>query len=243
LTAQAVNLFKQFVIGFLMEYLYTFIAQTGPVAKVVLLVLLIMSIISWTIILEKARRFRKINKDTQRFKKLFRMQAKFEDIYSQSRKYHHSPFARIYQKNYHLLKAPQRSHESSPSYSQAGSPQAQVLVPFLNARFETAISEEMTGLEKYLNFLATTVSASPFFGLFGTVWGIMTAFLNIGLKGSAEIATIGPGIAEALITTAAGLAVAIPAVIAYNYFLNKLHRMEKELDHFFSNLVMSQEIE
>ncbi|MFQ5772021.1 MAG: MotA/TolQ/ExbB proton channel family protein, partial [bacterium] len=92
-------------------------------------------------------------------------------------------------------------------------------------------------LEKHLVFLATTGSVSPFFGLFGTVWGVMSAFLAIGFTGSADLSVVGPGIAEALITTVAGLGAAIPAVIAYNYFVNKLKRLSSELEIFYANLI------
>jgi biopolymer transport protein TolQ len=103
-----------------------------------------------------------------------------------------------------------------------------------------ASSTEMTKLESALGFLATTGSASPFIGLFGTVWGIMETFKSIGARGSATLAVVAPGISEALIATAAGLAAAIPAVIFYNYFLNKSRTMVQEMDNFadeFLNIV------
>jgi len=103
-----------------------------------------------------------------------------------------------------------------------------------------AVNMELTGLGKALPFLATTGNTTPFIGLFGTVWGIMNAFRGIGLKGSASLAVVAPGISEALIATAAGLAAAIPAVVAFNYFNNKVHILESEMQNFsadFLNLV------
>jgi biopolymer transport protein TolQ len=103
-----------------------------------------------------------------------------------------------------------------------------------------ATNSEITRLEKYLTFLATTGSTSPFIGLFGTVWGIMTAFEGIGKTGSASLAVVAPGIAEALIATAIGLVAAIPAVMAYNHFQHKIRVLVKEMDNFsteFLNIV------
>jgi len=103
-----------------------------------------------------------------------------------------------------------------------------------------SVSAELTGLNKAVPFLATTGNTTPFIGLFGTVWGIMNSFRSIGLKGSATLAAVAPGISEALIATAAGLAAAIPAVVAYNYFASKIQVMESEMHNFsadFLNLV------
>ncbi len=100
-----------------------------------------------------------------------------------------------------------------------------------------SMSAEITRLGKYLSFLATTGNTAPFVGLFGTVWGIMTAFREVGLRGSANLATVAPGIAEALVATAAGLAAAIPAVIAYNYYISQLGILETEMRNFSSDLI------
>jgi biopolymer transport protein TolQ len=100
-----------------------------------------------------------------------------------------------------------------------------------------ACNSEVTKLESALGFLATTGNASPFIGLFGTVWGIMDTFKGIGARGSATLAVVAPGISEALIATAAGLAAAIPAVIFYNYYLNRIKAMTMEMDSFASELL------
>jgi len=102
------------------------------------------------------------------------------------------------------------------------------------------ITTETTRMTQMVPFLATTGNTTPFIGLFGTVWGIMGSFQGIGLRGSASLAVVAPGIAEALVATAAGLAVAIPAVIAFNYFMHKIRILESELDSFsadFLNIV------
>ena len=109
------------------------------------------------------------------------------------------------------------------------------------ARIKRALTQaataEQTRLEKYLGFLATTGSTAPFIGLFGTVWGIMDAFRQIGLRGSANLATVAPGISEALIATAFGLIAAIPAVIAYNYYLGRVNLIATEMDNFSSEFL------
>jgi biopolymer transport protein TolQ len=96
---------------------------------------------------------------------------------------------------------------------------------------------ETAKMEQYLNFLATTGSTTPFIGLFGTVWGIMNAFRGIGAAGSASLAVVAPGIAEALITTAAGLAAAIPAVVAFNYYLSRARKMSIDMEDFSEELL------
>ncbi|MFH1132740.1 MAG: MotA/TolQ/ExbB proton channel family protein, partial [Pseudomonadota bacterium] len=102
---------------------------------------------------------------------------------------------------------------------------------------DRAETTEMTKLESMLPFLATTGSAAPFIGLFGTVWGIMNSFRNIGAKGAANLATVAPGIAEALIATAIGLMAAIPAVVAYNYFLRRVKVLSAEMDSFSNDFL------
>lgn len=102
---------------------------------------------------------------------------------------------------------------------------------------EREAAQQVEALEQGLPFLATTGTVAPFFGLLGTVWGVMDAFLQIGLRGSGNINVVAPGVAEALITTIAGLAVAIPAVIGYNYFVSQIKEVDDELSHFSSELI------
>ena len=217
------------------------ILNAGIVAKVVLAILLIFSVISWGIILDKLRVFRRLRKDTASFMHLFQMRKGVREIFQTSKHYPHNPFAAVFKEAYWLFNKSGgqenptlpgnldllREQKARPDHSSSD----------LMRLFDSVASREVLNLEKNLVFLATTGSVSPFFGLFGTVWGVMSSFLAIGFTGSADLSVVAPGIAEALITTAAGLAAAIPAVMAYNYFVNKLKRVSAELEIFYSNLI------
>ena len=212
--------------------LIQFVLRSGAVAKLVLLILLILSVVSWTLIIEKARRFTKMKKESAIFMHAYRLRGSWSDLYRQSREFPNSPFARLFRHNYNGFQ----------TYFAASSKNPTVNHP-VKLKLESTISEEIAVVEKRMIFLSTTVSVSPFLGLFGTVWGIMTAFMSMGIKGSANITSVGPGIAEALITTVAGLAVAIPALVAYNYFVDKIRQLEIELDNFSTELVLLVEQE
>ncbi len=215
--------------------------NAGLIAKIVLGVLFIFSVISWGIILDKIRVFRRLDKETERFMQLFRKRKSVREIFQASREYPSNPFASVFKEAYWVFTDP--NHAAA---AQEGRP-LEMLREKLDIEnhsstdlirvFDSAASREVLRLEKYLPFLATTGSVSPFFGLFGTVWGVMTAFLAIGMTGSADLSVVAPGIAEALITTIAGLGAAIPAVIAYNFFVSKLRRLSAELEIFYSNLI------
>lgn len=216
----------------MLSELIQFVFRAGAVAKIVLLILLVLSLVSWTLIFEKVRRFAKIKKESGIFLRTYRMRGSWSDLYRQSREFPHSPFARLFRHNYNGFQ----------TYFAAGAKNPTANHP-VKLKLESTISEEIAVIEKRMIFLSTTVSVSPFLGLLGTVWGIMTAFMSMGTKGSASIAAVGPGIAEALITTAAGLAVAIPALVAYNYFVDKIRQLENELDNFSTELVLLVEQE
>lgn len=228
-----------------MPELVGFIFRTGLVAKIVLTILFLLSLASWTIIFEKLRLFLKSQKESNRFLRLFDRRTSWNELYRFSQELRFSPFAQVFKRNYKTLQSwHNRAHQ--PGLTQSS--ENPLLDTFrssssLKSALEIIISDEIALIEKRLIFLATTVSVSPFLGLLGTVWGIMTAFLNMGIHGSADITAVGPGIAEALITTIAGLAVAIPTVIAYNYFVDKLQRLENELDNFATELVLIVEEE
>lgn len=226
-----------------MSELIRFVLQSGMVAKLVLMILFIMSVTSWGIIIEKTRLFRKIKIESGKFQRLVNAGVQWDDCFNYSREFKHSPVARIFRKHYHDLKTLIDNSIQDKSFQQVNSnqqilPKQQVT---LVSQFHVAIADEMAGLEKHIIFLATTVSVSPFLGLFGTVWGVMTAFMSMGVKGSADITAVGPGIAEALITTLAGLGVAIPALVGHNFFINKLRQIDKELDNFITNLIIMVE--
>lgn len=218
------------------------VLNAGFVAKTVLAILLLFSIISWSIIFDKLRVFRRLRKESEEFLLLFRKRKGTRDILQAGRKYPTNPFFVVFKEAYWLLNKEEASY---PDSAMAGTVELlreqRTKKPHssedLRRLFDSVASREVLGLEKHLVFLATTGSVSPFFGLFGTVWGVMSAFMAIGYTGSADLSVVAPGIAEALITTVAGLGAAIPAVIAYNYFLNKLKRLSSELEIYYSDLI------
>ena len=217
------------------------IFNAGLIAKIVLAILLLFSVISWGIILDKWRVFRKLNRESDKFLELFKERKSVREIYQASKKLQQNPFAAVFKEAYWMLS--RNEEDESPGFggqsgigqmmNGAGHHSAADLVRV----FDSVASREVLNLEKHLTFLATTGSVSPFFGLFGTVWGVMSAFLTIGFTGSADLSVVAPGIAEALITTVAGLGAAIPAVMSYNYFVSKLKRLSSELEIFYSNLI------
>ena len=213
------------------------ILGAGIVVKLVMLLLLSFSVISWTIILFKFIQVQRANSESERFMDFFWKSKRFDAIASQVDRFSHSPLTVLFNEGYNELKKvvenDSKSDGSSLSTDLGG-------VENVSRALRRATNSEITRLEKYLTFLATTGSTSPFIGLFGTVWGIMTAFEGIGKTGSASLAVVAPGIAEALIATAIGLVAAIPAVMAYNHFQHKIRVLINEMDSFsteFLNIV------
>jgi biopolymer transport protein TolQ len=219
--------------------------------KMVLLVLLGFSIASWAIIVHKWVTLRRVKRETRMFREIFGESDNLSLIYAATKQYYASPLARIFAAGYaelrsHLTdKTPGRGRRAVSDELSGDS--TTELTTFDVGRFERMLrlagSEETMRLERLLPFLATTGSATPFIGLFGTVWGVMNAFHGIGLRGSATLATVAPGISEALIATAAGLAAAIPAVIAYNHFLNQIRLISIEMENFSSEFASYAERE
>ncbi len=192
------------------------ILQAGYVVKGVLILLLFFSVVSWAIIFFKHRYFSRAQKETDQFLKAYRASRDPQDIYQSTKNLTISPIANVFKSVY--------SDEIQTSKGE---------VKRMLRRYEAL---ESSKLEKYLNFLATTGTTTPFIGLFGTVWGIMNSFRGIGAAGAASLAIVAPGIAEALVATAAGLAAAIPAVIAYNYYLSVARRMIIDMEDFSEDL-------
>lgn len=199
------------------DSVFQLILQAGYVVKGVLLILLFFSIISWAIIFFKQRYFSKANKESDQFLRAFRTNRDPKSLYKVTKNMSLSPVANVFKSVF--------TDEARKDRTE---------VKRMLRRYETL---ESVKLEKYLNFLATTGSTSPFIGLFGTVWGIMNSFHGIGSAGSASLAVVAPGIAEALIATAVGLAAAIPAVIAYNYYLSMSRKMIIEMEDFSEDLL------
>jgi biopolymer transport protein TolQ len=210
------------------------IANAGLVAKFVLLVLFLLSVVCWAIILQKAIQFRGISRDTAKLLKAYRESRRFSVVAGGAKRLRASPLARVYLAAHQELVAAGTPvsdlMDGPPEEGEEGiAPERLESVQRAMRRIQ---SVEVERMERSLSFLATTASSGPFIGLFGTVWGIMTSFQSIGSQGSASLAVVAPGIAEALIATAAGLAAAIPAVIGYNYFVGKVRHWATEMDNF-----------
>jgi biopolymer transport protein TolQ len=199
------------------------ISQAGWVARGVLGLLLLFSLISWALIFQKFGLFGRLNRESEQFLKIFRATkgvANPQGLVSAG-----SPFANVYAAGYREL-------QSQVSGSGTGTTQKIKSMQAVTVNMQLAAAEEVRRAEKGMSWLATTAGVTPFIGLFGTVWGIIDAFSGLGTAGAASLRVVAPGIAEALVTTAAGLAAAIPALIAYNYFLQKIRDLAQRLDTF-----------
>lgn len=218
------------------------IANAGLVAKFVLLLLFFLSVVCWAIILQKAMQFRHINRETQRFLKVYRESRRFSVVGGGAKRLRASPLARVYSSAYQELGGtgnplPDVMDGPGEEGDEGIGPER---LDSVQRAMRRAQSSEIERMERYLSFLATTASAGPFIGLFGTVVGIINSFQSIGSQGSASLAIVAPGIAEALVATAAGLLAAIPAVVGYNYFVGKVRHWATEMDNFaleLANLV------
>jgi biopolymer transport protein TolQ len=191
-------------------------------AKFVLALLGCFSITSWAIMAERFRTLGKAEKESSLFLRKFNDAGSLSELIEYSKLLSNSPLARIFD-------IALKFSNPSPGTSRSSR--------ILKRELEKRAAMEIQRMERFLSFLATTASVTPFVGLFGTVWGIMNAFRGIGMAGTASIAAYAPGIAEALVTTAAGLAAAIPAVIGYNHFLRKVRVQSTEIDEFTEDLI------
>ena len=213
--------------------------DTGYVNLAVLAILVLLSVVSWAIILQKYLAYRTIERQTATFLDVFRRSSKFSEVQSVCPSLPASPLVGVFQAGYAELNAQFRVTGTAPAAAAAptnpGTPPQRPILKSLAAvdrALLRASAVEVNKLEKRIPFLATIASAAPFIGLFGTVWGILITFQRIGLTGSTNLATVGPGIADALIATAAGLFAAIPAVMAYNHFTTKVKGYASDLDDF-----------
>ena len=214
------------------------VQQSGPFGKFILIILLLFSIASWAIMLERWLYFRKLKKTSRRF---------LEDIWSAQKlsletarltSYNRSPLSHLYRSACLFIESHRRSASSPNPLNPANPISPPVMnVQLIERTLDRTVAEQITYMEKYLPFLGTTASATPFIGLLGTVWGILSTFYQMGISGSANFTTIAPGLAESLIATAAGLAAAIPAVIAYNHFTTEIRRMTSQMYQFSSELL------
>jgi len=225
--------------------IFQMMINAGLMVQFVLLLLLFFSITSWAIILIKYRYLMKAFRESARFTDFFWKSRDLSNAFLKAKQLGSSPVARVFRVGYLELKKLSKSGVPI-SQSQSAEAEASSLSSMFTGTdnvkraLRRAINTEMTQMTQMVPFLATTGNTAPFIGLFGTVWGIMNSFHGIGLKGSASLAVVAPGISEALVATAVGLAVAIPAVIAFNYFTQKIRVIESELQSFaadFLNIV------
>lgn len=211
---------------------FQLVTEGGAIAQIVLVILLIFSLVSWAVILYKFWQFSRAERQTKTFLDVFRKSSKFSEVQAVCRTLTESPLTGLFLAGYGELNSQLRGPggESKPAPG-AARPTLKSLDAVDRALLR-ATTVEMNRLENRVTFLATTASITPFIGLFGTVWGIMDSFQRIGVAGSSSLAVVAPGIAHALIATAAGLFAAIPAVYFYNHFTNRVKHFSGEMDDF-----------
>ncbi len=215
----------------------TLLEQTSGVARVILGLLLFLSVFSWALILQKSYQLGGIDRKTARFLQMFRSGRGLSDPNTLRAGVGGTPLISVYAAGYRELE------------QQIGGPQSRVPAGANKIRnanavgveMQVAAGEEVRRLEKGMSTLATIASVSPFIGLFGTVWGVMDAFSGLGDVGAASLRAVAPGISEALITTAAGLFAAIPALIAYNHYLHGIRSVASRMSDFAAEFVAKVE--
>jgi len=198
---------------------------TGPVARTVLFLLLCFSVWSWGIILSKLLLLRKVSRESETFWKIFRKGVSLSETSAACETLRFTPLVPLFNSALALLHPGGGGHRSQGSLIQKTTS-----ITALQRTMQRSAAAELSGLENRLTFLATTASAAPFIGLFGTVWGVLTAFMGLSNADTATLKAVGPGIAEALIATAFGLLAAIPAVIFYNQFVGKIRNIAGQMD-------------
>lgn len=211
--------------------------EAGGVVKLVLFILAFLSVFTWAIIFFKFRAVRRARAESKQFLEVFWESKKLDSIYETSQELTRSPVAAVFRAGYQeLIRLKRVNPGGSSSAGETLSPESGG-ISNINRAMQKATMSEINMLERFLTFLATTGSAAPFIGLFGTVWGIMDSFRSIGVMGSANLTVVAPGISEALIATAMGLFAAIPAVMAYNFFVNRIKTLVNEMDIFSSEFL------
>lgn len=215
--------------------LWDMVLGAGIMVKLVLIILLAFSVLSWAIIIYKYSIIRKMERESIAFLDFFWSKKQFTPIFEACVDYKFTPLSRLFAAGYNeLMQVRIPKKDAAPSQFNVGE------FDSIQRSLKKTMSNEISRMEKAVAFLATTGNTTPFIGLFGTVWGIMNSFRGIGLKGSASLAVVAPGISEALIATAMGLIAAIPAVVAYNHFVTRINRMAVEMENFagdFLNIV------
>ena len=213
----------------------SFFSETGPAGRVVLGILLFFSLVSWAIIFAKFIRLRRVSRQSSKFVAFFRKSKRFSEVNTFAGELSDTPLTTLFKAGYAELDAQVKAIRAEDSPTTSGTSTGKLLIKNISGierALERAIGVEMSRLTRWMTFLATTAAACPFIGLFGTVWGIMQSFRAIGQTGSTSIAAVAPGISEALVNTAAGLAAAIPALIFYNYFMGKVREQRAGMEDF-----------
>jgi len=208
--------------------LWEMVSNNGPIGMAVLAILLCFSVFSWTVIFSKWSAFRGARKSNARFLRAFRKAAGMDAVMVASEQFRPSPLVSVFDFGYEEI---ERQVKARGTLSNRAS---------LERTLQVGVSEELAKLERNMNWLATTASVTPFIGLFGTVLGIIRAFQDLGQQGSTSLRTVAPGISQALIATAVGLAAAIPAAIFYNHFGHAIREIGARMDDFaleFLNMV------
>lgn len=203
---------------------------SGPVVQSVLYLLIILSVWSWAITIAKFMQFRRAKKDSEEFRNIFWETRNFARIDDSTRRLQGSPLARVFIAGYRELTHVLQESKETPTHAEND-------LSTVEQALKRAELEELFSLERGITFLATTASAAPFIGLFGTVWGIMNSFHGLSTAKSTSIQAVAPGISEALIATAIGLAAAIPAAVAYNYLSVSVRRFRQSMDNFVSEFI------
>ncbi len=211
------------------------VLHAGPMVRAIMLGLVALSVVCWAIIASKMRLMRRMKRESKRFREMYRRCGNTSELFVNCGSLEQSHLAHLFRIGYRELgrlgvfPEPAGTHQRKLS--------SRLVLESVEDALQSEVMTERERMERFLPFLATTGSTAPFIGLFGTVWGIMNSFQEIGLKGSANLAVVAPGISEALVATAMGLAAAIPAVVAYNHFSSNIRKLENEMLHFITEFL------
>lgn len=208
------------------------ILTASPEAQFILLILGVLSVLSWMIMGVKYFKVRRAEREVVDFLARFRKARDLEQIQEAGKEMVRSPIAALVTVAVQEVRQLRRLITKQQEQSKLSFDSTLMMRDSILMAMERTVAEQGEQLRSYLVFLAITTMVSPFLGLLGTVWGIMIAFLDIAARGSANISVVAPGIADALITTIVGLAVAIPAVVGYNYFSNRIRRIMDKCNNF-----------
>jgi biopolymer transport protein TolQ len=218
------------------EGVISLVTGSGLVVQGVLYLLILFSVLSWGIIFYKFRQVRMARRQTRRFIEVFWETKNLTTIHTASQDYKQSPVAQVFRAGYQeLVRLTRAKRQANPGEGELTTDLGGI--DNIERAMKRATTQEITRLERALTFLATTASATPFIGLFGTVWGIMNAFRGLSTTQSSSIQAVAPGIAEALVATATGLVAAIPAVVAYNHFARQIRVLSAEMENFSSEFL------